>query len=266
MGSAEPHIILRTSHRLLPALHLRMALPPNTLEHIERITGHRFVSAHTLEQALTHSSAAGGRIHSNERLEFLGDSVLGFVVCEHLFRSRNDLLEGELTKIKSTIVSGRVCAELAYECGLDQLVRVDKGVRGRTGLPESLVAGVFEAVVAAVFLDGGLEAARAFVMPQLAARIEEAARLGHQDNFKQVLQQSLAQLSMGMPQYTVLDEKGPDHAKAFEICVEAAARRFPSAWGPSKKQAEQLAALAALRELGIAHDNGQGDIEIEWPS
>jgi ribonuclease-3 len=243
-----------------------MALSHDTLEHIERIAGHRFTATQTLEQALTHSSAAGGRIHSNERLEFLGDSVLGFLVCEHLFRSRNDLLEGELTKIKSTIVSGRVCAELAQECGLDRFVRVDKGVRGRTGLPESLVAGVFEAVVAAVFLDGGLDAARGFVMPLLAERIEEAARLGHQDNFKQVLQQSLAQLALGLPQYVVLDEKGPDHAKAFEICVEAAARKFPSAWGPSKKQAEQLAALAALRELNIAHDDGEGGIRIVWPS
>ncbi len=242
-----------------------MPTDAETVAHIERVTGHRFTDRALLAQALTHSSAAEGRLNSNERMEFLGDSVLGFLVCDHLFRKRLDLLEGELTKIKSNIVSGRVCAELALECGLDVHVRVDKGVRGRAGLPESLVAGAFEAVVAALFLDGGLDAARAFVMPLLELRIEEAVRLGHQDNFKQVLQQSLAQLGMGLPQYSVLDEKGPDHNKAFEICVEAGARRFSSAWGPSKKQAEQLAALVALRELGLAHDDGEGGVRVTWP-
>lgn len=242
-----------------------MPLSPKAIEQIEQITGHHFGDLTLLAQALTHSSASEGRLNSNERLEFLGDSVLGFMVCEHLFRQRSDLLEGELTKIKSNIVSGRTCAELAVECGLDGLVKVDKGVRGRAGLPESLVAGAFESLVGALYLDGGLDVARAFVMPRLLQRIEEAVRLGHQDNFKQVLQQSLAQLGMGLPQYVVLDEKGPDHAKAFEICVDAGARRFSPAWGPSKKQAEQLAALAALRELDIAHEDSEGGVRIKWP-
>ncbi|MBL9140248.1 MAG: ribonuclease III, partial [Phycisphaerae bacterium] len=186
-----------------------MELTPETIQHIERTTGHRFRDPTLLLQALTHSSAADGRLNSNERMEFLGDSVLGFMVCDHLFRDRFDLLEGELTKIKSNIVSGRICAELALECGLDRHLRVDKGGRGRAGLPESLVAGAFEALVAALFLDGGLEVARAFVMPRLQPRIDLAVRQGHQDNFKQVLQQSLAQLGLGLPQYSVLDEKGP---------------------------------------------------------
>ncbi len=235
------------------------------LDHVEKITGHRFANQKLLTQALTHSSASDGRLNSNERLEFLGDSVLGFMVCEHLFRVRTDLLEGELTKIKSSIVSGKTCAELAMECGLDALMNVDKGVRGRTGLPESLVAGVFESLVGALFLDGGLDAAKHFVMPRLYPRIDEAVRLGHQDNFKQVLQQSLAQMGFGLPQYVVLDEKGPDHAKAFEICVHAGARSFSAAWGPSKKQAEQLAALAALKELGIAHQDEERGVRITWP-
>lgn len=242
-----------------------MPLAPQVIEAIERVTGHRFTDTALLAQALRHSSAAEGRLDSNERLEFLGDSVLGFMVCDHLYRHHPDLLEGELTKIKSSIVSGRTCAELSMECGLDDLMLVDKGVRGRAGLPESLVAGVFEAVVGALYLEAGLDAARQFVMPRLLGRIETAVRLGHQDNFKQVLQQSLAQLGMGLPQYVVLDEKGPDHAKAFEVCVDAGMRRFRAAWGPSKKQAEQLAALAALRELGIAHEDENG-IRITWPS
>lgn len=237
----------------------------DVLAAIEALTGHRFRDASLVQVALTHSSAADGRINSNERLEFLGDSALGFIVCTHLYSERPDLLEGELTKVKSNVVSGRVCAELAVQCGLDPLMRIDKGVRGRQGLPESLLAGVFEAVVGALYLDAGLEATRAFVLPLLAPRIDAALRLGHQQNFKQVLQQCLAQLDMGLPQYAVLDEQGPDHAKAFEICVMAGARRFAGAWGPSKKQAEQLAALAALRELAIAVDTADGEVEIVWP-
>ena len=241
-------------------------LSDDELSAIEQLTGHRFSDPALIATALVHASAADGRLNSNERLEFLGDSALGFVVCTYLFSERPDLLEGDLTKVKSNVVSGRVCAELALECGLDRLMRLDKGVRGRQGLPESLLAGVFEAVVGALFLDGGLEAVRAFVLPRVAPRVEAALRLGHQQNFKQVLQQCLAQLEMGQPAYTVLDEKGPDHAKCFEVCVQAGARRFAGAWGPSKKQAEQLAALSALRELGLAVDAGADEVQIVWPN
>ena len=235
------------------------------LDAVERIVGHRFADPALVMTALTHASASDGRINSNERLEFLGDSVLAFLVCTHLFRERPDLLEGELTKVKSNIVSGRVCAELAAECGLERLLRIDKGVRGPQGLPESLLAGAFESMVGALYLDGGLEAARAFVLPRITGRADAALRLGHQQNFKQVLQQCMAQLGMGLPQYVVLEEHGPDHAKTFGICVQAAARRFAPASGPSKKQAEQLAALAALRELGLAADTEAGEVQIVWP-
>ena len=244
---------------------MAVTLDPEHLAAVQASTGHHFSDPALLATALTHASAADGRLNSNERLEFLGDSVLGFMVCEHLFRTCGDLLEGELTKIKSNVVSGRTCAEMALQCGFDRVVRVDKGVRGRTGLPESLLAGVFESVVAALFLDGGFEVAKRFVMPMLEPRIDAAMRLGHQQNFKQVLQQCLAQLGMGLPQYVVLDEKGPDHAKCFEVCVAADARRFDGAWGPSKKQAEQLAALAALKGLGIASENEAGEVSIAWP-
>jgi len=239
---------------------------PSSLAAIESLTGHRFRDPSLVQVALTHASVADGRINSNERLEFLGDSVIAFSVCTSLFEARPDLLEGDLTKVKSNVVSGRVLAELATETGLEPLLVVDKGVRTRQGLPESVLAGSFEALVGALYIDAGVEAARAFVVPLLAPRIDAALRLGHQQNFKQVLQQCLAQLDMGLPAYTVLDEQGPDHAKAFEICVQAGARRFPGAWGPSKKQAEQLAALAALRELGLAAESPSGEVQIVWPT
>ena len=114
----------------------------------------------------------------------------------------------------------------------------------------------------ALFLDGGLEVAREFILRMMKHRIEEAARSGHQHNFKSVLQQT-AQQTIGLtPQYVVLDEKGPDHAKCFEVAVEIGARRFGSCWGPSKKQAEQDAALQALRELGYVTSSENGDIRI----
>ena len=96
-----------------------MTLRPGTIEAIEEVTGHRFADPALLGTALIHASAADGRINSNERLEFLGDSVLGFIVCTHLFAEHPHLLEGELTKVKSNIVSGRVCAELSHECGFE---------------------------------------------------------------------------------------------------------------------------------------------------
>ncbi len=244
---------------------MAVSIDPEVLESVQLLTRHRFADPALLAMAMTHASAAEGRINSNERLEFLGDSALGFIVCGYLYRQRGDLLEGDLTKVKSNIVSGRVCAELAIECGLERLVKVDKGVRSATGLPESLLAGVFEAVVGALYIDGGFEVARAFVLPLLEERIDRAMRLGHQQNFKQVLQQCLAQLEMGLPQYLVLDEKGPDHAKCFEVAVTADARRFTGAWGPSKKQAEQLAALVALKELGLATEDPLGEVLIAWP-
>lgn len=244
-----------------------MALTPDpaALAAVEALVGHRFSDPGLVALALMHSSAATGRVNSNERLEFLGDSVLAFTVCTHLYAERPDLLEGELTKVKSNIVSGRVCAELAREAGLESMMTFDKGVRGPQGIPESILAGGFEAVIGALYVDAGIEKVRAFVLPRLRARIDAALRLGHQQNFKQVLQQCMAQLSMGMPQYVVLDEKGPDHAKCFEICVQGGDRRFPGAWAASKKQAEQLAALAALRELGIAVEAGDGEVQIVWP-
>lgn len=244
-----------------------MALTPDpaAVDALEALTGHRFADLDLLARALTHSSAADARLNSNERLEFLGDSVLAFTVCTHLFAERPELPEGELTKVKSNIVSGRVLAELALQCGLDRIMVMDKGVRGRQGVPESIMAGAFEAVVGALYLDAGIDRVRAWVLPMLQSRIDLALRLGHQQNFKQVLQQCMAQLEMGLPAYVVLDEKGPDHAKCFEVCVQAEARRFSGAWGPSKKHAEQLAALGALKELGLAVEAADGEVQIVWP-
>jgi ribonuclease III len=234
------------------------------IQRAEELLGYRFKDHQLLKCALTHASLADSRLQSNERLEFLGDAVLGIVVCEHLFTHYEDLLEGEMTKIKSTVVSRRVCARIALELRLDELLRLGKGMSNRAELPGSVVAAVYEALIGALYLDGGLDVARRFILDKLQPWIERAAASGHQSNFKSVLQQAAQQYLAMTPQYLVLDEQGPDHAKCFEVCVEVGARRFPSTWGASKKQAEQEAALLALEELGFATRGESGEILIHY--
>lgn len=229
-----------------------------TREAIETRLGHRFADPAILELALTHASVVESRLESNERLEFLGDSVLGLIVCERIFARYPDLLEGEMTKIKSLAVSRQTCALIAGELGLaDQLI-LGRGMQVNGDRPASLAAAALEAVVAAVYLDAGYEKVKQFLLPFLDPLIDRAALSGHQHNFKSVLQQH-AQQNLGQtPMYRVLDEKGPDHAKCFKICVEIGATRYESSWAQSKKRAEQMAALNALKELGviIADTNG----------
>jgi ribonuclease-3 len=223
-----------------------------------QILDYRFDDQALLNEALTHASSAGDRLQSNERMEFLGDAVLGFVVCDYLYSHYTDLLEGELTKIKSAVVSRRVCAKISDRIGLSGMLNLGKGMEGRSQVPHSVAAAVFEAVVAAIYLDGGLEPARAFILRHLTAYIEDAAQSAHQQNFKSVLQQHAQKALPDTPTYVLLDETGPDHAKAFQVCVEIGGQRYEPAWASSKKEAEQKAALLALSALGLA-EIGAGD-------
>ena len=217
--------------------------------------GYEFNDPNLLVAALTHASVANTRLQSNERLEFLGDAVLGMVVCEELFQRYHEYLEGELTKIKSVVVSRQVCAEIADELGLGDLLFLGKGMRERSALPTSLNAAVFEALIAAIYLDGGIKPARRFILEHLAKHIEAVADSENHRNYKSHLQQ-YAQKHLGVtPCYDALDEQGPDHSKCFEICVIVGDRRFPSAWGNCKKEAEQQAALRALQELNLADED-----------
>ncbi|MCL4222339.1 MAG: ribonuclease III [Phycisphaerales bacterium] len=231
----------------------------SVLSRAEEILGYQFLDRSILEQALTHASVAESRLQSNERLEFLGDAILGQVVCEMIFTRYPALLEGEMTKIKSTVVSRRTCARLARQLGLDELLDMGKGMQTHPELPPSLAAAVLESIIAALHLDGGPEVSRRFVETIVESLIDRAARSGHQQNFKSVLQQHAQQTLQMTPSYRVLDEKGPDHAKAFKIAVELNGRRFECAWGQSKKQAEQQAALNALCELGIIERDETGE-------
>jgi len=217
----------------------------------ERILGHEFNNADLLSEALTHASIADTRLKSNERMEFLGDAVLDLVICEALYLRFPQFLEGDLTKIKSAVVSRRTCAEVAKETGLADLLIIGKGISSRDLMPSSLAAAVYESIVAAIYLDGGFDVVKRYVLRTMTGKMDSISANMHQQNYKALLQQH-AQKSLGStPMYELMDEKGPDHSKCFEVCVMVEGRRFTSAWGPNKKMAEQKAALLALEELGV---------------
>lgn len=222
------------------------------LDKAHEVLGYRFENPDLLNEALTHASSAGDRLESNERMEFLGDAILGFVVCEYLHKTYPDLLEGDLTKIKSAVVSRRVCAKIAEAGDMAGMLSLGKGMAGRPDLPSSVAAAVLESLIAAIYLDSGMDQARDFILKHMVPFIDEAANSTHQQNFKSVLQQYAQKHLPTNPSYVLLDEKGPDHLKCFEVCAEVNGRRCGSAWANSKKEAEQGAALNALLELGLA--------------
>ena len=219
------------------------------LTECEQAIGYQFKDRELLRSALIHASRADHRLASNERLEFLGDAILGAVICEHLFDSYPDLLEGDLTKIKSAVVSRRTCARVSRKLDLGRFLLLGKGVVTGSTPPPSLMADVFESLLGAVHLDGGLEAARQFVLDHLGDEVEHVAGGRAGDNYKSLLQQLAQRDFTATPTYQLLDEKGPDHSKCFKISAVVGTRRFTPAWGCNKKDAEQKAAQNALKEL-----------------
>ncbi len=213
--------------------------------------GYRFANLEILTEALTHASIADHRLQSNERMEFLGDAVLGYVISEYLFNRFPTYDEGELTKIKSAVVSRKVCARISIELDLCKILNLGKGMSNRPELPSSVAAAVLESLIAAIFLDGGIEPAKAFILRIMRPHIDDMATCTHQENYKSLLQQHAQQRMASNPTYQLLDEKGPDHSKCFEVGVEIDGRQFVPAWANSKKEAEQMAAANALRELGV---------------
>jgi len=218
---------------------------------IEQMIGYKFHHSNFLAQALTHSSSVDNRLLSNERLEFLGDSILAMVICQTLFERFPHRLEGDLTRMKSVLVSRSSCARVARGLGLHRLLKVGKGMGSSRALAGSLAAGVLEALIAAIYLDSGFDAARSFILRVFDELIEKADQEPVQGNFKSLLQQYAQAHFNTTPTYILLDEKGPDHDRCFELEVAIAERHFPSAWGTNKKEAEQKAAHNALVELGV---------------
>ncbi|MCE5269612.1 MAG: ribonuclease III [Planctomycetaceae bacterium] len=220
-----------------------------SLEKLQRRIDYRFADQNLLVSALTHASGAEHRLASNERLEFLGDAILGAIVCEILYQQFPEFLEGELTRLKSIVVSRQTCAKLSEALGMQEFLILGKGMTTHPSVPSSLLADVFESLVAAIYLDGGDAAARRFISNAVGPEIELAAEGETGSNYKSLLQQ-LAQREHGTtPTYQLLDEKGPDHSKCFKVAAQVGLDRYPPAWGRNKKEAEQRAARNALCHL-----------------
>ncbi len=213
--------------------------------------GHAFTRPSVLQEALTHTTYAHENPHSqaNQRLEFLGDSVVGMVIAEHIFERYPDLPEGQLTKIRAAVVCEPALASRARSLGLGRHLRFGRGeaVSGRDR--DSILADAFEAVTAALYLDGGWDASRAFVLRELAPLVVEARRGRSLSDFKTLLQEFIQRNHAEGPVYRLLEEEGPPHNRRFHVAVFHLGDSLGDGWGRSKKQAEQEAAHQALQVL-----------------
>ena len=232
-----------------------MAFPE--IAELESILGHQFRDHRWLLQAIMHSSRIPERTadepaESNEKLEFLGDAVLELIVSEELVREFPDWSEGQLSKSRARLVNATAISLSAQRLGLGKYLRLGRGEEKTGGRTKpALLADAYEALIAAVYLDGGLEAARGFVRRSLVEGTIaiEAERLGHTDH-KSALQEFLQSRGMAPGAYHVIAESGPDHQKTFRVEVRIGGQVTAMGCGRTKKEAEQSAAIAALIQLG----------------
>ncbi|MGE3164019.1 MAG: ribonuclease III [Planctomycetota bacterium] len=233
-------------------------ISPENLRRLEVCEGrirYKFSNPGYLLQALTHSSIKTIDQPCNERMEFLGDSILGLVITEFLFNFFGDRTEGELTQIKSVVVSTNTLAAESERLELDVAFQVGKGVTNRKQLPPSLLANVFEAVVGAIYMDGGFPAARDFCLRNLYHHILAVNQNRHSLNYKSLLQQHLQKHEGKTPTYKVIQESGPDHSKTFTVQALLGKTKLGVGEGCNKKEAEQSAAEASLRLLDVNIDS-----------
>jgi ribonuclease-3 len=251
---AEEAVRIIESHR--ERVGAGMVVPlPQQFDALEQRLGYRFRDRGLLEHALTHRSKAhedpSGGVFDNESLEFLGDAVLGMVVAEALFRTFPSFTEGQKSKVKSAIVSTASLAELAEKLGLGEHMILGRGEEKTGGRrKQALLADTCEALLAAVYLDGGLDAARDFILRELGDAIEDARRADYFGrDHKSALQEQLQALGRPLPVYRIAGEVGPDHRKLFHVEVVVGADVLAQGAGRTKKDAEQEAAKAALAKL-----------------
>lgn len=224
------------------------------LEEFERKIEYTFLNKHLLRLALTHSSYANeikrGGHENNERLEFLGDAVLDMVVSEYMYRQFPQMPEGELTKLRAAVVCEGSLAELARKLGIGCCILLGKGEESTGGRNrDSILADAFEAVIGAVCIDGGIEAAQAYVMRTMEGRIAETKNNFRSLDCKTHLQEIIQKISKIPLQYAIVREHGPDHDKVFVAEVTHEGRILGSGSGKSKKEAEQNAANNALEHM-----------------
>ncbi|MBP1554528.1 MAG: ribonuclease III [Oscillospiraceae bacterium] len=220
---------------------------------LEQRIGYIFEDRSLLEEALTHSSYANehglGRLGCNERLEFLGDAVLSAVVADHLYRTLPDVEEGELTKQRAAMVCESALAMFARDIDLGKDMRFGKGeLKTHGNERDSILSDCFEAVIAAIYLDGGVEAARKFIARHV---LQEASGAELSRDYKTELQEVIQQNPEEKLRYVHTAESGPDHDKTFTVEIWLNSNVIATATGHSKKQAEQNAAAEALRLMGL---------------
>jgi ribonuclease-3 len=228
------------------------------LEPLERRIGYRFRDRGMLEHALTHRSRvhedASGGVFDNESMEFLGDSVLGFVIAAMLFREFPQHNEGQKSKLKASLVSAAALARLGERLGLGEFLILGRGEEKTGGRRKhAIIADCYEALIAAIYLDGGIDPAERFIAREFASLIDEAKRTGAAASFtedwKSALQEYLQSGGRGLPVYRLAGEVGPDHRKSFVVEVVVEGSAVATAEGRSKKEAAQAAAKAALDRL-----------------
>ena len=222
------------------------------IKDLETAIGYRFRNISLLQNALTHSSYANERWHnsllSNERLEFLGDSVLGMLVAEYLYRTFPDRPEGELTRMRADMVCEKTLANVANSIGLGEHLLLGHGEeqsKGRTR--NSILADAMESVIAACFLDGGMEAAEGIVKRFILTEVP--VKKMHNADYKTALQELVQQKKNQVLAYSLIGESGPDHDKQFVVAVSLNGKPVGQGTGTSKKRAEQMAAQAAIALL-----------------
>ena len=230
-------------------------------ETLQAAAGYRFRDRGLLEHAMTHTSRANedasGGVMDNESLEFLGDAVLGFVVADLLFREFPEYDEGEKSKMKAILVSTATLARVAERLRLGDHLLLGRGEEKTGGRrKQALLADGCEALIAALYLDGGIEQARAFIVRELGGFVEQLRRDGvSAQDYKSALQELVQGRNRPLPEYRVVGAVGPDHQKLFDVEVLVAGEPLARATGPSKKEAEQEAARLALSRLSTATDH-----------
>jgi ribonuclease-3 len=206
-------------------------------------------------QALLHRSYLQfleERWNSNERLEFLGDAILNFIVAEHLFRTYPDMEEGELTKLRSRLVNRKILAQRAKDLHLsDYLLLSSSAAQSIDSGSESIIADAVESVIGAIYLDGGLESVRKFIYATLLKNTEVFNSAIADDNYKSTLLEYTQARALGIPRYSVIHEEGPEHDRRFTIEVSISDQSYGSGFGRSKKEAEQAAAARALEHIHL---------------
>ena len=248
-GLAEEARRIIESHR--EDVGSRVVRLRDEFEELQQRIHYRFRDRGLLEHALTHKSRAAedasGGIADNESMEFLGDAVLGLVVADALFRQYPLYNEGQKSKIKASIVSTQSLARHAEQLRLGEHLILGRGEEKTGGrFKQALLADAYEALIAAIYLDGGLDAASAFLLRELKQALDSGGTPGFTQDYKSTLQERLQALGYPLPEYRVSGETGPDHRKIFSVDVIVAGEVLGSASGKAKKEAEQEAARLAL--------------------